>query len=161
MDFNVGDKVFYTHSNGVRVPATVVGLSPEGLIHLEYFQDAIKVVNRQCKMDSISFAIPSADSPPHRSPSPPPPAPLLEERGRSPSRSATLPPRAKPRAPKTRQRSREAGKQLATKVKILEGGLTSVSSEDWKKVIEWLLKQKEETGKMKWDDAFLTQMGTC
>ena len=36
MDFNVGDKVFCTCSNGVRVPATVVGLSPEGFIHLEY-----------------------------------------------------------------------------------------------------------------------------
>ena len=47
MDFNVGDKVFYTCSNGVCVPATVVGLPPEGLIHLEYFQDAIKVVNRR------------------------------------------------------------------------------------------------------------------
>ena len=43
MDFNVGDKVFYTRSNGVRVPATVVGVAPEGSIHLEYFQDAIKV----------------------------------------------------------------------------------------------------------------------
>ena len=59
MDFNVGDKVFYTHSNGVRVPATVVGLSPEGFIHLEYFQCAIKVVNQQCKMDSMSFATPN------------------------------------------------------------------------------------------------------
>ena len=79
MDFNVGAKVFYTHSNGVRVSATVVGLSPEGLIHLKYFQDAIKVVNRQCKkkMDTNFFAIPSADSPPHCSPSPP-----LEECGR-------------------------------------------------------------------------------
>ena len=119
-----------------------------------------KVVNRQCKMDSISFAIPSADSPPHYSPSPPPPP--LEERGRSPSRSATLLPHAKPRAPKTTQWSREAGKQLAAKVTILEGGLTSVNSEDWKEVIEWLLKRKEETGKMKWDDAawhFLPRWG--
>ena len=45
MDFNIADKVFYTRSNGVRVAATVLGLSPEGLVHLEYFQDAIKVVN--------------------------------------------------------------------------------------------------------------------
>ena len=160
MDFNVGDKVFYTRSNGVRFPATVVGLSPEGLIHLEYLLDAIKVVNWQCKMDSISFAIPSADSPPHRSPSPPPLP--LEERGRSPSRSTTPPPHAKPHAPKTTHRSHEAGKQLAAKVKILEGGLTSVSSEDWKEVIEWMLKRKEETGKMKWDDAawhFLPRWG--
>ena len=159
MDFNVGNKVFYTRSNGVRVPATVVGLSPEGFIHLDYFQNVIKVVNRQGKMDSISFAIPSADSPPHRSCSPPPP---LEEHGRSPSRSTTPPPRAKPRTPKTTQRSREAGKQLAAKVKILEAGLTSVSSENWKEVIEWLLNRKEETRKMKWDDAawhFLPRWG--
>ena len=56
--------MFYTRSNGVRVPATVVGFAPDGLVHLEYFQDAVKVVNRQCKVESISFAIPSADSPP-------------------------------------------------------------------------------------------------
>ena len=37
--------MFCTCSNGVHVPATVVGLSQEGCIHLEYFQDAIKVVN--------------------------------------------------------------------------------------------------------------------
>ena len=56
--------MFYTRSNGMRVPATVVGFAPDGLLHLEYFQDAVKVVNRQCKVESISFAIPSADSPP-------------------------------------------------------------------------------------------------
>ena len=56
--------MFYTRSNGVRVPATVVGFAPDGLVHLEYFRDAVKVVNRQCKVESISFAIPSADSPP-------------------------------------------------------------------------------------------------
>ena len=83
--------MFYTRSNGMRVPATVVGFAPDGLLHLEYFQDAVKVVNRQCKVESISFAIPSADSPPPstRSPSPPP-----DDRGRSPSKSATpSPPR--------------------------------------------------------------------
>ena len=56
--------MFYTRSNGMRVPATVVGFAPDGLVHLEYFRDAVKVVNRQCKVESISFAIPSADSPP-------------------------------------------------------------------------------------------------
>ena len=30
MDFNVGDRVFYTRSNGVRVLATVVGFAPDG-----------------------------------------------------------------------------------------------------------------------------------
>ena len=121
--------MFYTRSNGVRVRATMVGFAPDGLLHLEYFQDAVKVVNRQCKVQSISFAIPSADSPPpcSRSPSPPP-----DDRGRSPSKSATPPPRAKPRAPKTKQRSREAGKQLAATMQTLKGGLSSVNSEDWK-----------------------------
>ena len=142
--------MFHTRSNGMRVPATVVGFAPDGLLYLEYFQDAVKVVNRQCKVESISFASPSADSPPPstRSPSPPP-----DDRGRSPSKSATPSPRAKPRAPKTTKRSREAGKQLAATMKTLKGGLSSVSSEDWKEVLEWLLKRKEDTSKMKWDDA--------
>ena len=65
--------MFYTRSNGVRVPATMVGFAPDGLIHLEYFRDAAKVVNRQCKVESISFAIPSADSPPPCSRGPAPP----------------------------------------------------------------------------------------
>ena len=47
--------MFYTRSNGMRVPATLVGFAPDGLLHLEYFQDAVKVVNRQCKVESISF----------------------------------------------------------------------------------------------------------
>ena len=54
---------------------------------------------RQCKMESISFAIPSSDLPPDCPPSPPPntqsnsppkapgPSPLPQEPGRSPSRS--------------------------------------------------------------------------
>ena len=53
MDLSLGDRVFYTRSNGVRVPATVVGMAGDGLIHLEYYQDALRVVNRQCKMESI------------------------------------------------------------------------------------------------------------
>ena len=45
MDLSLGNRVFYTHSNGVRVPATVVGMAGDGLIHLEYYQDALRVVN--------------------------------------------------------------------------------------------------------------------
>ena len=45
MDFSVGDKVFYIYSNGVRIPATVAGFAPGGSIHLDYFQNAVKVVN--------------------------------------------------------------------------------------------------------------------
>ena len=50
--------------NGLRPPATVVGMAEDGLLHLEYYQDGLRVVNRQCKMESISFAIPSSHSPP-------------------------------------------------------------------------------------------------
>ena len=53
MDLSLGDRVFYTRSNGVRVPTTVVGMAGDGLIHLEYYQDALRVVNRQCKMESM------------------------------------------------------------------------------------------------------------
>ena len=35
MDLN---EVFYTGSNGVRVPALVVRFSPKGFIHLEHFK---------------------------------------------------------------------------------------------------------------------------
>ena len=40
--------------------------------------------------------------------------------------------------------------------------MSSVSLEDWKEAIEWLVKRKEETGKMKWDEAawhFLLRWG--
>ena len=49
---------------------TVVGTAEDGLLHLEYYQDGLRVVNRQCKMESISFAIPSSDSPLDCPPSP-------------------------------------------------------------------------------------------
>ena len=65
MDFSIGDRVFYTRSNGLRVPSTVVGTGEDGLLHLEYCQDGLRVVNRQRKMESISFAILSSDSPPN------------------------------------------------------------------------------------------------
>ena len=55
MDLSIGDRVFYTCSNGLRPPAMVVGTVEDGLLHLEYYQDGLRVVNRQCKMESISF----------------------------------------------------------------------------------------------------------
>ena len=64
MDLSIGDRAFYTRSNGLPPPAMVVGTAEDGLLHLEYYQDGLRVVNRQCKMESISFAIPSSDSPP-------------------------------------------------------------------------------------------------
>ena len=70
MDLGIGDRVFYTRSNGLRPPATVVGTVEDGLLHLEYYQDGLRVVNQQCKMEFISFAIPSSDSPPDCPPSP-------------------------------------------------------------------------------------------
>ena len=36
-------------SNGMRV----VGMAGDRLIHLEYYQDALRVVNRQCKIESM------------------------------------------------------------------------------------------------------------
>ena len=126
--------MFYTRSNGMRVPATVVGFAPDGLLHLEYFQDAVKVVNRQCKVESISFAIPSADSPPpcSRSPSPP-----LDDRGRSIKIGNSITPcKAAP--------PQDYTTELAATMKTLKGGLSSVSSEDWKEFLEWLLKRKED-----------------
>ena len=72
MDLSFGGRVFYTRSNGLRPPATVVGTAEDGLLHLEYYQDGLRVVNWQCKKESISFAIPSSDSPPDYPPSPPP-----------------------------------------------------------------------------------------
>ena len=59
MDLSIGDRVFYTRSNGLRPPATVVGTAEDGLLHLEYYQDGWRVLNRRCKMESISFAISS------------------------------------------------------------------------------------------------------
>ena len=37
MDLSLGDRVLYTRSNGVQVPATVVGMAGDGLILLEYY----------------------------------------------------------------------------------------------------------------------------
>ena len=70
MDLSIGNGIFYTHSNGVRVPARVVETALEGFMHLEYYQDAVKVVNQHSKINSISSTIPSSNSPPHCSPSP-------------------------------------------------------------------------------------------
>ena len=98
MDLSIGDRVFYARSNGLRPPATVVGTAEDGLLHLEYYLDGLRMVNRQCEIESISFAIPSSDSPPDCPPSPlpntqassPPKAPwsftMPQEPGRSPSR---------------------------------------------------------------------------
>ena len=36
MDLGIGDRVFYTRSNGLQPPATVVGTAEDGLLHLEY-----------------------------------------------------------------------------------------------------------------------------
>ena len=37
----------------------MIETAPEGFVHLEYYQGAVKVLNRRSKVDSISFAIPS------------------------------------------------------------------------------------------------------
>ena len=55
MDLSIGDWVFYTCSNGVGVPATVVGMAEDGLFHLEYYQDTVK---GHCKehMEGIRYS---------------------------------------------------------------------------------------------------------
>ena len=49
----------------------MVGTADDRLLCLEYYQDGLRVVNGQCKMESISFAIPSSYSPPDYPLSPP------------------------------------------------------------------------------------------
>ena len=41
----------------------VVGHSDEGYVELKCHQDGLRVINHRCPMDSISFGIPSLDSP--------------------------------------------------------------------------------------------------
>ena len=72
MDLSIADRVFYILSNALLPRATVVETAEGGLLHLECYQDGLRVVNGQCKMKYISFAIPSSDSPSHSPPSPPP-----------------------------------------------------------------------------------------
>ena len=50
MDLSIGDRVFYILSNGLLPPATAVETAEDGLLHLEYYQDRLRVVNGQCKM---------------------------------------------------------------------------------------------------------------
>ena len=70
----------YTSSIGLRVPAKVVSHLDDRHVELEYYRDGVRVVNHRCHIDSISFGIPSLDSPPP-SPtrSPPPPAEAAPE----------------------------------------------------------------------------------
>ena len=71
MELSIGDRMFYTRSTRLRVPAKVVGLLHNGHVELGYDQGGVQVVNHRCLMDSISFCIPSLESP---SPSPSMPA---------------------------------------------------------------------------------------
>ena len=41
MDFNNGDRVFYTRSNGMQVHATVVGTAKDGVLYFEHYQDGV------------------------------------------------------------------------------------------------------------------------
>ena len=64
LELTIGDKVFCTKSTGLPIPAKVVGHSDAGYVELEYHQDGVRVVNHGCSMHSISFGIPSLNSPP-------------------------------------------------------------------------------------------------
>mmetsp|Transcript_57391 Transcript_57391/g.94347 ORF Transcript_57391/g.94347 Transcript_57391/m.94347 type:complete len:85 (+) Transcript_57391:32-286(+) len=57
-------QVFYTRSTGLQVPAKVICLLHNGHVELEYHRDGARVVNHRCPMHSISFKIPSFESPP-------------------------------------------------------------------------------------------------
>ena len=81
MDLGIADRVFYTRTNGLRPPTMVVATAEDGLLHLEYYQDGLRVVNRQCKMESISAAQHTVKFLPKG------PWSLPQEPGRSPSRS--------------------------------------------------------------------------
>ena len=61
MGLSIGDRVFYTRSTRLRVPAKVVGLLHDGHVELEYDQGGVLVINQRC---STSFGIPSLESPP-------------------------------------------------------------------------------------------------
>ena len=65
VELTIGDKVFYTRSTRLRGRAKVVGHFDEGYVELEFHQDGVPVVNRQCPIDSTSFGISSLDSPCH------------------------------------------------------------------------------------------------
>ena len=67
----MGDKVFYTRATGLRVSAKVVGHSDKGYVELEYDQGGVRGVNHHCPTDSISFGIPSLNSPPPSLEAPP------------------------------------------------------------------------------------------
>ena len=65
MEVSIGDRVFYTRSTGLWVPAKVFGLLHNGHVELECDQGGVRAVNHRCPMISISFGIPSLESPPH------------------------------------------------------------------------------------------------
>ena len=67
MELSIGDRVFYTTSTRLRVPAKVVGLWHDGHVELECDQGGVQAVNHRCSMDSISFGIPSLESQQKRS----------------------------------------------------------------------------------------------
>ena len=57
MDLSIGDRVFYTRSNGLRPPATVVGTAEDGLLHFEYYQDGLRVVNWRFCIRSLRMLV--------------------------------------------------------------------------------------------------------
>ena len=64
MELSIGDRVVYTRSTGLRVPAKVVGLLQDGHVELEYDQGGVQAIYHRCPTDSISFGIPNLESPP-------------------------------------------------------------------------------------------------
>ena len=52
-----GDRVFYTRSARLRVPAKVVCLLHDGHVELEYDQGGVRVVNHRCPMGGTLSAL--------------------------------------------------------------------------------------------------------
>ena len=79
---------FPPHFLGPSSPwISVLGIGCSTPATMEYYQDGLRVVNRQCKMESISFAIPSSNSPPDC-----PPSPLPNTQSSSPPKASALSP---------------------------------------------------------------------
>ena len=45
VELSIRDRVFYTKSTGLRVPAKVVGLLHDGHVELEHDQGGVRVIN--------------------------------------------------------------------------------------------------------------------
>ena len=57
MDLNIGDRVFYTRSNGLRPLATVVGTAEDGLLHLGLHERLDNVLAGALDVEGVDLSI--------------------------------------------------------------------------------------------------------